>query len=186
MPVATTGSGARKVYTEADAKAAVDIANQNYYNQMIRVRSDVTNDQFNSLTPQGTHGSAYRGTGIDVGHTSRHVVGTGTAGKSKFADDTTLHRAVAALLNSADGYAALLRLDNSNAGGDESAFSGKFINWETIEADIRGKNLIGTKQYGHGRFKIRSAICLIQKIGADTLWVYTAYPNRFVGGPLHS
>lgn len=169
----------QKIYTKAEAKSAIDTANHAYFGQLLRVRNDVTNEQFNSNATVGTGPHAYPGTGSDVGHGFRHVDGTAPVGKSTFEDADSMHQAIMALLNSTRGQTKLGLLDGANPNGDETGYDGRSPITQTISGSVSGLNLYGQTQTGD-RKKIKKAMCIVQKIGANHLWVHTAYPTSFV------
>lgn len=172
MPVART-------YTKADAKSAIDTANDHFFGQFLRVRNDVTNAQFSSTDAMGTGEFDYKGSGSDVGHAFRHVSATAPAGKSTFADNDSLHTAVAHLLNCRDGQTKLAELDVATPEGGEKGYAGRSVITATISQSIASLNLYGNT-VGGARQKIKRAMCIVQKLGPDTLWVHTAYPTSFV------
>src|SRR5215510_6103784 len=87
--------GVKKMYEFADVKSAIDMANQHYYRQFLRVRNDVSNRDFDKASVRvdrdasgkATNPMAWQGRGSDVGHSFRHVEGTAPAGKSTYEDD---------------------------------------------------------------------------------------------------
>jgi hypothetical protein len=169
----------KKTYIKAEVKSAIDLSNQNYFAQFLRVRNDITNAQFNSTAASGSGPYAYPGRGSDVGHVFRHVDGSAAGGKSTFEDEDTMHRAVMALLNSPGGQARLEALDQANPAGDETGYNGRSAMTETLSGSVQSLNLYGNTQAGVKK-KIKRAMCIVQKLGASTLWVHTAYPTSFV------
>jgi hypothetical protein len=169
----------KKTYTKAEVKSAIDIANEHYFGQLLRVRNDVTNEQFNSTEAMGSGEFDYKGRGSDVGHAFRHVNSTAPEGKSTFQDDDSMHRAVVFLLNSSTGQKELGALDSANPEGGEKGYKGRAVITATISQSITSLNLYGNTQEGVKK-KVKRAMCIVQKLGPDTLWVHTAYPTSFV------
>lgn len=165
----------KKTYTKADVKAAIETANEHYFGQLLRVRNDLTNEQFASTEATGT----YPGRGSDVGHSFRHVDGTAPDGKSTFQDSDSLYTAVMALLNSAGGQKELGDLDTATPLGGEQGYNGRSVITATISQSVAGLNLYGSTQDGVKK-KVKRAMCIVQKLGESTLWVHTAYPTSFV------
>lgn len=157
--------GVKKAYTLAEAQSAIDIADERYFKQIRSVRSDVTNEQFNS--------SMF---GNDVGHVFRHVEETRADGKSTYCDKATAVAVTRYLLNSAEGQAKLGELDAASPGGSfvESNPAQRYI-----EANIAGESFYGYTANGTHSRKIKRAICYVMKLGASTLWVHTSYPCQF-------
>lgn len=170
--------GVKKTYTKAEAKSAIETANQQYFGMLLRVRSDVTNDQLNSTDEMDGDDFAYRGRGSDVGHAFRHVDGTAPDGKSTFENDDSMYRAVMTLLNSPRGQNRLELLDTANPTGDERGYDGKSAMTQTISGSVASLNVYGKTQSG-ARKKVKKAMCIVQKLGSSTLWVHTAYPHVF-------
>jgi hypothetical protein len=169
----------KKTYTKPEVKSAIDMANEHYFGQLLRVRNDVTNEQFNSTEAMGSGEFDYKGRGSDVGHAFRHVSATAPQGKSTFQDDDSLHRAVMSLLNCATGQNELGTLDTATPQGGEKGYSGRAVITATISQSVASLNLYGNTQDGV-RKKVKRAMCIVQKLGPDTLWVHTAYPTSFV------
>lgn len=165
----------KKIYTKADVKAAIDTANEHYFGQLLRVRNDLTNEQFSSTEPTGT----YPGRGSDVGHSFRHVDGTAPGGKSTFQDNDSLYLAVMSLLNSPSGQKELGDLDTATPEGGEQGYNGRSVITATISQSVARLNLYGTAQDGTKK-KVKRAMCIVQKLGGSTLWVHTAYPTSFI------
>jgi hypothetical protein len=172
MPVA-------RIYTKADAKSAIDTANNHFFGQLLRVRNDVTNAQFSSADAMGTGEFDYKGSGSDVGHAFRHVTATAPDGKSTFADEDSLHAAVMYLLNCREGQSKLAALDVATPEGGEKSYDGRSVMTATISQSIASLNLYGNTVDGVKQ-KAKRAMCIVQKLGPDSLWVHTAYPTSFV------
>ena len=158
--------GVAKRYTKAEVKAAIDLADHNYFKQWRSVRSDVTNAQFDS--------AAF---GTDVGHTFRHVEGTAWNGKSTYQNLETTLQVTMELLNSAQGQKILKRLDTASPGGSfmetdpanrkiESAITGDWYGYPDEHSDLA---------------KITQAACQVMKLGASVLWIHSSYPYTFAG-----
>jgi hypothetical protein len=170
----------KKIYTKAEAKSAIDVANEHYFGQLLRVRSDVTNEQFASDKAMGPGEFDYKGSGSDVGHAFRHVEATKEAGKSTFDTDDTLVIAVMTLLNQSANQTLLGDLDTETPEGGEKSYKGRSVLTKTLSGSLTTANLYGKTQ-GGDRKKVKRAMCIVQKLGASTLWVHTAYPTSFVG-----
>lgn len=155
----------KKIYSLAEARSAIDIADNRYFKQIRSVRSDVTNDQFNS--------SMF---GNDVGHVFRHVEGTREFGKSTYFDKYTAVAVTQFLLNSATGQTALGELDSASPGG---SFMERNPANRKIEADVTKISCYGYTANGKYSRKISKAICYVMKLGESTLWVHTSYPCDF-------
>ncbi|MGV7210358.1 hypothetical protein ACLB1G_21200 [Oxalobacteraceae bacterium A2-2] len=150
-----------KIYTKADAKAAIDRADYNLFKQWRSVRSDLSARQFAAL-------------GNDVGHSYRHVDGTAERGKSTYENADVAAEVTMQLLNSKQGQKILKRLDKASP---EGSFMEDNPDNRRIEAvvtgDWYGKDENGTKA------KITKAACQVMKLGADVLWVHTTFPTAF-------
>jgi hypothetical protein len=169
----------KKTYTKAEVKSAIDMANEHYFGQLLRVRNDVTNEQFNSTEAMGSGEFDYKGRGSDVGHAFRHVTTTAPDGKSTFQDDDSMYLAVMALLNSPTGQRELGALDSATPEGGEKGYSGRTVMTATISQSLANLNLYGNTQDGVKK-KVKRAMCIVQKLGPNSLWVHTAYPTSFV------
>ncbi len=169
----------KKIYNKADVKSAIDMANDHYFSHLLRVRNDVTNDQFNSTTAMGTGEYDYKGRSSDVGHAFRHVTTTAPVGKSTFQDDDSMNKAVMFLLNSQTGQKELEALDAATADGGEKGYNGRSVITATISQSIQSLNIYGNTVDGTKK-KVKRAMCIVQKLGPDSLWVHTAYPTSFV------
>lgn len=121
----------------------------------------------------------YKGRGSDVGHAFRHVTLTAPDGKSTFADEDSLHAAVMHLLNCRGGQSKLAELDKATPEGGEKSYAGRSVMTATISQSIASLNLYGNTVDGVKQ-KIKRAMCIVQKLGPDTLWVHTAYPTSFI------
>jgi hypothetical protein len=154
--------GVAKIYTKADAKAAIDRANYNLFKQWRSVRSDLTAAQFGAL-------------GKDEGHTYRHVDGTAEAGKSTYENEDVAAEITMQLLNSASGQKLLKRLDTASKDG---SFMESDPANRKIEADVTG-DWYGTDSAGGAKAKITKAACQVMKLGESVLWVHTSYPTAF-------
>lgn len=168
-----------KIYTKPEVKSAIDNANEHYFGQLLRVRNDVTNEQFSSTHAMGSGEFDYKGRGSDVGHAFRHVTLTAPSGKSTFQDDDSLYRAVKSLLNSPDGQKELHALDLATPEGGEKSYQGRSVVTATLSGSVAHLDLYGNTQAGVKK-KVKRAMCIVQKLGPDTLWVHTAYPTSFV------
>lgn len=155
----------KKIYSLAEARSAIDIADERYFKQIRSVRSDVTAEQFNS--------SMF---GNDVGHVFRHVEQTREVGKSTYANKDTAVAVTQLLLNSSEGQAALAELDTASPGG---SFTESNPAQRKIEARVTGTPRYGYTASGANSRKISWAICYIMKLGESTLWVHTSYPSGF-------
>lgn len=175
--------GVKKTYTYAEVKSAIDIADKKFFNTLIRVRSDVSIDDWGKSKIKVTRNSAgkpldplaWRGRGGDIGHTFRHVDDTAPTGKSVYKDDDTAVRVTMELLNSSVGQSKLEALDN--------------VQPDTIEPDSTNNRKIvaavtgdwyGSENKGGTSKKIKKAACQIMKLGNSTLWVHTTYPTQFI------
>jgi hypothetical protein len=169
----------KKFYEFADVKSAIDMANEHYYKQLLRVRSDVSNAEFAQKSvknhPATGSGMAWTGKGGDVGHAFRHVQGTHLAGKSTYEDDYEMVMCTRELLNSSGGQAVLGQLDTDNPTG-EAATGGAP---PKIKGAIKGV-YYGFPTNSTDKKKIASAVCVVMKLGESTLWIHTTYPNSFV------
>ncbi|MBU3056891.1 hypothetical protein [Pseudomonas indica] len=174
--------GVKKLYGMADVKSAIDMANNHYYRTFLRVRSDVSNEDFGQLrvrVPRDASNNpidpmAWQGRGSDVGHAFRHVQETATAGKSTYENEQEMLRCTCDALNSHTGQQKLGDLDNANPSGDEH---GMGVN-RKIVAPLR----ICSYGYPTGstvKKRIRSVVVEVMKLGSDTLWIHSTYPNRF-------
>ncbi len=158
--------GVAKKYTKAETQAAIDRANYRLFKQWRSVRSDVTNQEFNS--------SAF---GRDVGHTFRHVEDTAEeGGKSSYENEDTAIQVTMELLNCAQGQKILKRLDQASPGG---SFMENDPANRRIEAAVTG-DWYGYEDDDGPKKKIVKAACQVMKLGADVLWIHTSFPCEFV------
>jgi hypothetical protein len=172
--------GVHKTYSYEEVESAIDKADHQYLRKLVRVRSDVSVDDWGKkkVKSDGSNPYAWRGTGSDVGHTFRHVKGTDVAGKSLYEDKRTAVLVTMELLNSAKGQQKLADLDSANPNGDEMGMDAN----RKIVSDVTGVHY-GIPTGGGGKQRIRKAVCEIMKLGASTLWVHTTYPTRFDTAP---
>ena len=91
-----------------------------------------------------------------------------------------MYAVVMRLLNSPPGQKELGELDGANPTGDERGIKadGSAVT-KTISGSVAGLNRYGYDQDGNKK-KIKRAMCIVQKVGADCLWVHTNYPTSFV------
>jgi len=154
--------GVAKIYTKADAKAAIDCADHKMFKQWRSVRSDLTALQFEAQ-------------GNDVGHTFRHVDGTAEVGKSTYENEDVAAQVTMQLLNSVNGQKMLKRLDTASPGGS------------FVENDPANRKIVavvdgdwyGTDGSSGAKAKITQAACQVMKLGESVLWVHTSYPTAF-------
>src|SRR5262249_9470370 len=138
----------KKIYTKSEVKSAIDTANEQYFGKLLRVRNDVTNEQFNSTEAMGPGEFDYKARGSDVGHAFRPVSATAPTGKSTFQDEDSLHQAVMFLLNSSTGQKELGALDSATPEGGEKGYSGRSVITATISQSVASLNLYGNTQDG--------------------------------------
>jgi hypothetical protein len=175
--------GVKKFYEPAEVKAAIDMANQSYYRQMLRVRNDVSDSSWKEpkikveRLPSGAakNPTEWQGKGSDVGHNFRHMQGTATPGKSTYADEQEMILATRELLNSAKGQEKLGELDSLNPKGDELGMNEN----RKIQGEIVNVVCYGFPSTGEAKQRIKSAACEIMKVGESTLWIHTTYPKAF-------
>jgi hypothetical protein len=168
--------GVLKFYQYEEVKSAIDMANQHYYRQLLRVRSDVSNREFSQKKVKNSTTSGplgWTGRGADVGHSFRHVEGTHEAGKSTYEDEYEAVMCTRELLNSAAGQKILGKLDAANATGEDNPGA----NFR-IKTSIKGV-YYGFPSTGGAKQRIASAVCEVMKLGVDTLWIHTTYPDKF-------
>lgn len=169
MPVA-------KIYSYAEVKSAIDIANDHYYKQLLRVRSDVSNDDFGTAKVknfQQTGSLGWTGKGSDVGHSNRHLKGAPELGKSTYATELDMVNCTLALLNSSAGQKSPQNLDTANPTGESDPDANR-----AIEQPVGG-DWYGFPRGGTTKTKIKTAHCDIMKLGENTLWVHTTWPATF-------
>lgn len=174
--------GVQKHYDYAEVKSAIDMANHHYYRTFLRVRSDVSNQDFGQARVRVPRDAAnnpvnpldWQGRGSDVGHAFRHVEGTAAAGKSTYEDQYEMVMCTREALNSSVGQTKLGDLDRDNPGGDESGMGAN----RKIVVPITGC-YYGFPTGSTVKKRIRSVVVEVMKLGADTLWVHSTYPNRF-------
>ncbi len=165
-----------KTYSLADVQAAIDRADNRHINSLKMVRNDVSNADWgktnikvkdrNPNSPVPFPGQK------DVGHTFRHVQGTGTLGKSIYFDRKTAVAVTRELLNSAKGQTALASLETQNLDLYDNSPTG-------ITDDITGV-FYGSNDDGASWQRIDKAKCQLQKLG-DSLWIHTTYPTQLSG-----
>ena len=165
-----------KTYTLADVQAAIDRADNRHINSLKMVRNDVSNADWgktnikvkdrNPNSPVPFPGQK------DVGHTFRHVEGTGTPGKSIYFDRKTAVAVTRELLNSAKGQTALAALDAQNLDLYDNSPTG-------VTDDITGV-FYGSNDDGATWQRVDKAKCQLQKLG-NLLWVHTTYPTQLSG-----
>lgn len=169
----------KKIYTKSEVESAINMADSHYFAQLLRVRNDVTNEQFNSTNAMGSGEFDYKGRDSDVGHAFRHVTPTALEKKSTFQDKDSMHTAVMQLLNSKKGQEKLDELDSATPEGGEKSYRGRSVITATISESVEKLDLYGEDMNGLKK-KIKRAMCIVQKLGPDSLWVHTAYPTSFI------
>jgi hypothetical protein len=162
--------GVKKFYDYPDVKAAMDRGNYHYYRALLMVRSDVSVSDWGKTKIKGAGPGQWAGHGNDTGHVYRHVKGTEEAGKSTYEDEYEAVMCTRELLNGSAGQKALGDLD--------------VMPIDDPQSNIRFKAPVVGAWYGFPsnsttKKKIISAVCVIMKLGADTLWIHTSYPDKF-------
>ena len=169
----------KKLYEFAEVKAAIDTANHHFYKQLLMVRSDVSNQEFSqkkvTTHPATATSPAWTGRGSDTGHAFRHVDGTQEVGKSIYEDEFEMVMCTRELLNSAAGQKVLGQLDADYPSGD----------MDSSKPPPRIKGAITGSYYGFAsgstdKKRIKSAVCVVMKLGTSTLWIHTTYPDAFI------
>jgi hypothetical protein len=176
----------KKHYTAAEVQAAMDRADHQYYRKLVRVRNDVSVVDWAKASikvPRDASGHQldpyqWPGRGGDIGHTFRHVDATADPGKSIYQDRQTAILVTMELLNSAKGQDALEALDTLTPHGDERDMTAGPVNRKIVSA-VTG-DYYGAGGKGQPLQKIKTAVCEIMKLGADTLWIHSSYPKHFV------
>ena len=174
--------GVKKLYEYAEVKSAIDMANEHYYKQFLRVRNDVSNKDFGKPSvkvPRDAKGKAvnpmaWQGKGSDVGHAFRHVEGTAEPGKSTYQDEFEMVMCAREVLNSKVGQEKLGELDAANPKGDEAGMGEN----RKIVAKIVGC-YYGFPTGSTDKKRIKSAVVEAMKLGNSTLWIHSTYPNKF-------
>lgn len=174
--------GVTKLYTYNDVKAAIEIADRYFYRTKLRVRSDVSVEDWGKSkikVPRDSSGNPvnplqWRGRGSDVGHSFRHVEGTAPAGKSTYRDYDTMIQVTMEVLNSAKGQAQLAKLDSLNPLGDEVGMEHNL----RIQAPVT-KTFYGFPSNSNTEKIIKTAVCEVMKLGASQLWIHSTYPKHF-------
>ncbi|MFO1434475.1 MAG: hypothetical protein U1F76_31070 [Candidatus Competibacteraceae bacterium] len=174
--------GVKKHYEVADVKSAIDMANGHYYRTFLRVRNDVSNEDWGRASvrvARDASGNAldpmeWQGRGRDVGHSFRHVQGTAPAGKSTYENEYGMLMCTREALNSAVGQQKLEELDNDNPHGDETGMGAN----RKIVAPIRDC-YYGFPAGSTAKKRIKSVAVEVMKLGQSTLWIHSTYPNRF-------
>lgn len=177
----------QKIYTKAEVVAAIETANGQYFERLVRHIQAGGGAEAAGAFDAGTGDgapepdgpaaqTARRGTGI--GHAYRHVHGMAPPGKSAFDDRETLYLSVRHLLNAPRGQRRLAALDDAAPAGGLADIRGGQVITATLSGPVSALVLYGRTQDGAHR-KIKKALCIVQKLTANHLWVHTAYPLSF-------